>query len=124
MKFKETKIAAILAVVFVLIESVYAADLTVPHIFSPGTTANSSEINENFATIYSSALTVPIKACSVVVGGNWRDTMPVPQGWTEATCKDYMRITGANNYTLMCFFNNSVSIGTSSGGIPNPNCGW
>jgi len=53
MKFKETKIAAILAVVFVLVGSVYAADLTVPHTFSPGTPAKSSEVNENFAAIYS-----------------------------------------------------------------------
>jgi hypothetical protein len=55
MKFKETKIAAILAVVFVLVvisRSVYAADLTVPHTFSPGMPANSSEVNENFTTIY------------------------------------------------------------------------
>ncbi|MEI6261466.1 MAG: fibrinogen-like YCDxxxxGGGW domain-containing protein [Deltaproteobacteria bacterium] len=52
MKFKETKIAAILAVVFVLVGSVYAADLTVPHTFSPGTPAKSSEVNENFTTIY------------------------------------------------------------------------
>ena len=52
MKFKETKIVVILAVVFVLLGSVYAADLTVPHTFSPGTTAKSSEMNENLATIY------------------------------------------------------------------------
>jgi hypothetical protein len=56
MKFKETKIAAILAVVFILVvisRSAYAADLTVPHTFSPGTTAKSSEVNENFEAIYS-----------------------------------------------------------------------
>lgn len=55
MKFKETKIAAILAVVFVLVvisRSTYAADLTVPHTFSPGAPAKSSEVNENFTTIY------------------------------------------------------------------------
>ena len=55
MKFKETKITAILAVVFVLVVvsmSAYAADLTVPHTFSPGTAAKSSEVNENFTTIY------------------------------------------------------------------------
>jgi hypothetical protein len=52
MKFKETKIVVILAVVFVLLGSVYAADLIVPHTFSPGTTAKSSEMNENLATIY------------------------------------------------------------------------
>jgi hypothetical protein len=53
MKFIEAKIASILAVVFVLVGSVYAADLTVPHTFSPGTPAKSSEVNENFAAIYS-----------------------------------------------------------------------
>ena len=53
MKLKETKIVAILAVVFVLVGSVYATDLTVPHTFSPGMTAKSSEINENFEAIYS-----------------------------------------------------------------------
>jgi hypothetical protein len=55
MKFKETKIVAILAVVFVLVvisRNAYAADLTVPHTFSPGTPAKSSEVNENFTTIY------------------------------------------------------------------------
>jgi hypothetical protein len=52
----KTKITAILAVVFVLVvisRIAYATDLTVPHIFSPGTTAKSSEVNENFAAIYS-----------------------------------------------------------------------
>jgi hypothetical protein len=56
MKFKETKIAAILAVMFVMVvisRSAFAVDLTVPHTFYPGTTAKSSEINENFAAIYS-----------------------------------------------------------------------
>jgi hypothetical protein len=53
MKIKETKIAALLVFVFVLVGSVYAADLTVPHNFYPGTAAKSSEINENFGTIYS-----------------------------------------------------------------------
>ncbi len=56
MKFKETKIAALLVVVFLLVvisRSVYAEDLTVPHVFSPGTAAKSSEVNENFAAIYS-----------------------------------------------------------------------
>ncbi len=56
MKLKETKIAAILAVEFVLVvvsRSAYAADLIVPHTFSPGMTAKSSEVNENFGTIYS-----------------------------------------------------------------------
>jgi hypothetical protein len=124
MKLKEAKVAAILTVMFVLVGSVYAADLIVPHTFSPGTPAKSSEVNENFTTIYSSALTVPMKACSIWVSGNWRDTMPVPQGWTTATCSDYRRIMGAVSYNLVCFFNNSFSCGTDNGGIPNPNCGW
>ncbi len=51
MKFKETKIAAILTVVFVLVGSVYAADLTVPHTFYPGTAAKSSEVNANFTAL-------------------------------------------------------------------------
>jgi hypothetical protein len=53
MKLKETKVAAILAVVFVSVVSAFAADLTVPHTFYPGTTAKSSEVNENFEAIYS-----------------------------------------------------------------------
>jgi len=94
LKFREKKIATILAVVFVLVGSVHAADLTVPHTFSPGTAAKSSEVNENFATIYSSALTVPIKACSVFVSGNWRDTMPVPQGGRKQHVKIICVIRG------------------------------
>jgi hypothetical protein len=53
MKFKKTQIAAVWAVMFVLVGGVYAADLTVPHTFSPGTAAKSSEVNENFDRIYS-----------------------------------------------------------------------
>ncbi len=41
---------------FVLVGSVYVADLTVPHTFSPGTPAKSSEVNENKAPIFLSGV--------------------------------------------------------------------
>ena len=67
MKFKKTQIAAILAVMFVLVGGVYAADLTVPHTFYPGTAAKSSEINENFGTIYSEVNTLKRQSSSLSV---------------------------------------------------------
>ena len=78
MKLKETKIAAILAVVFVLVvvsRSACAADLIVPHTFSPGTTAKSSEVNDNFETIYSevNALKKQISSLSTGCADNTRE---------------------------------------------------
>ena len=46
--FKALTVAATVA----LAGSAYAADLTVPHSFSSGTTIKSSDMNENFSTIY------------------------------------------------------------------------
>lgn len=41
-----------IASIFVLAGNVYAEDLAVPHSFSSGNTIKSSEVNENFTTIY------------------------------------------------------------------------
>ena len=64
------------------------------------------------------------KICSVLVSGNWRDTIFIPSSWTSATCKSYMEITGTMAYQLGCIFENSFSFGAADGGIPSPNCGW
>jgi hypothetical protein len=77
MKLKEAKVAAILVVMFVLVGSVYAADLTVPHTFSPGTPAKSSEMNENFAAIYAGIVNIPLKLNNWTkqLCGNWQETI-------------------------------------------------
>ncbi len=51
MKYRKTNILTILAAMFISIGSACATDFAVPHTFSPGTAAKSSEINENFAAI-------------------------------------------------------------------------
>ena len=51
MKYRNTNILTILAAMFISIGSACATDFTVPHTFSPGTAAKSSEINENFVAI-------------------------------------------------------------------------
>ncbi len=65
------------------------------------------------------------KACSVVTGGNWRDTIIVPSSWSADTCAKFQQAVGANDvYQLLCIFDNSFSIGSPNGGKPDPNCGW
>jgi len=64
------------------------------------------------------------KICSVVVAGNWRSDLFVPQEWTPAVCDSYRASTAATSYQLGCVFKKSFSLGTSGGGIPSPNCGW
>ena len=91
MKFKETKIAAILVVVYVLVGSVYAADLTVPHIFYPGTAAKSSEVNENFTTIYN-AVTALQGQIDTLAGVGWSP------GQRQVTC--YLFNTGPGNVNI------------------------
>jgi hypothetical protein len=70
------------------------------------------------------AQTTTSKLCSVVVGGNWRDTFSVPSGWNAGTCLNFKNAVRANDYQLACAFNNSFSWGAVNGGTPNPNCGW
>jgi|GEM_PF-6853053 len=51
MKLKESVVLATLAAMVASVGSAYATDSAIPHIFSPGTTVKSSEINENFVSI-------------------------------------------------------------------------
>ena len=64
------------------------------------------------------------KICSVITGGNWRDTLFVPSTWTAATCNQFRIDSGSAIYVLGCIFANSYSIGGAGGGIPPSNCGW
>lgn len=64
------------------------------------------------------------KYCSVLIVGNWRNTVLVPSTWSATTCADYKDAVLANDYQLVCVFSNSFSLGALNGGIPPRNCGW
>jgi len=68
MKLKETEILATLTTMFIAVGSAYATDLAVPHIFSLGTTAKSSEVNENFSYLADRSLA---KSTSNTAGLNY-----------------------------------------------------
>ncbi|MFN3693171.1 MAG: hypothetical protein ACK4SL_03710 [Candidatus Paceibacteria bacterium] len=42
------------------------------------------------------------KICSVLVSGNWRDTIVVPGSWTSTTCQSFMTAVGATSYAFGC----------------------
>lgn len=58
MKKNPTQRLATLVVMLLSAASAHA-DLAVPHTFTPGTTAKSAEINQNFSTIYSAVNALP-----------------------------------------------------------------
>jgi hypothetical protein len=64
------------------------------------------------------------KLCSVVVPGQWRDTINMPAASTASSCSAFMSQAGANTYQLGCVFpDGSISLGQATG-TPSPNCGW
>jgi hypothetical protein len=64
------------------------------------------------------------KFCRATVPGMFSFSTLVPSSWTSGTCSNFMASAGALQFQLGCIFENNFSIGTSGGGIPNPNCGW
>ena len=76
------------------------------------------------------------KMCSVVLSGEWRDTIPVPQSWTSRDCHNFAQALTAQNYQLACVFDGGpgFSFGPAAriqadpnrsiAGLPSPNCGW
>lgn len=71
------------------------------------------------------ALTGTHKLCSVIVGGNWRDTILVGDSWTASTCNNFRASIGATSYSLGCVTTSGYSNwGLTNGGLPAPNCGW
>ena len=67
------------------------------------------------------------KLCSAVVGGNWRDTLPVPNTWTWRDCESYAEAVGATQFQLGCVFSRGApkfSFGDAEGFPPERNCGW
>ena len=64
------------------------------------------------------------KVCSIVVSGNWRDTMMVPNDFTRAACVQWATAAGASVGLPGCITSSSVWLAASSGGVPSPNCHW
>lgn len=67
------------------------------------------------------------KLCTVIVHGNWVDSIAVPASWTPAMCDQHrQQWTGSvpTSYALSCVTETGVSRGANNGGLPSPNCGW
>jgi hypothetical protein len=64
------------------------------------------------------------KLCSVVVGGDWRDSIVVDDTWRAPACASWAQSVGAPTWQLGCLHDNAFSWGTANGGQPNPNCNW
>lgn len=73
------------------------------------------------------ALTGTHKLCSIVVSGNWRDTILVPDTWNSGTCVSFMGTLGGTSAQIGCLTPTGALFGTGSSfspGIPAVNCGW
>lgn len=70
------------------------------------------------------ALTGTHKICSGVVPGNFRDSIPVPNGWNTGMCQSWASSIGATHWQLGCLFDGGYSWGVTNGGLPPNNCGW
>ena len=67
----------------------------------------------------------PVKVCSGIQSGSWRDSISVPNTWTSEACKGFTQSVGTNTYQLGCANKNSISWGGLNGGTPAENsCGW
>ena len=65
------------------------------------------------------------KVCSVLVSGNWRDTINVDSQATQAGCREFMNAVKAGEFQLGCLSQDGrVRLGSTGGGRPEPNCGW
>lgn len=66
------------------------------------------------------------KFCSVVVPGDWRDTINVPQAWTVEDCDEFRVAMGAQTLQIGCIFERGRSAFSvaEAGYVPRPNCGW
>jgi hypothetical protein len=66
------------------------------------------------------------KFCSVVVPGDWRDTINVPQAWTVEDCDEFRVAMGARSLQIGCIFGRGRSAFSvaEAGYLPRPNCGW
>lgn len=66
------------------------------------------------------------KFCSIVVPGDWRDTINVPQAWTVEDCDEFRVAMGAQILQIGCIFGRGRSAFSvaEAGYLPRPNCGW
>lgn len=71
-----------------------------------------------------SALTGTQKVCRAFVGGNWSDTIVVPNAWNGGMCQSWAGSIGGNQWQMGCFFDWGYSWGGFNGGLPPANCGW
>jgi hypothetical protein len=70
-------------------------------------------------------LTGTSKICSVVsTSAVFRDSIPVPDGWTVTRCiTDYRNFVGGNSAQLGCMTSTGFVL-AAPGNLPSPNCGW
>jgi hypothetical protein len=74
---------------------------------------------------YKETITIPggVKVCSAVVPGNWRNDLPVPRAWTQATCDAWATAIGAGNgHNYACLSDTGIKY-DFQGGTWNT-CGW
>jgi hypothetical protein len=70
-------------------------------------------------------ITAPVKLCSGVLDGKWRDTITVPDSWSIGACQTFASAIGADTYQLGCANQNGISFGAgNNANPPSPNCGW
>lgn len=56
-------------------------------------------------------LPAPVKLCSAIVPGNWRDTIAVPDTWTVGACQTFAETVIATHYQLGCADGNGIAWG-------------
>ena len=63
------------------------------------------------------------KLCSVATvspGNTWRDSFVAPRNWKPKQCFDYARQAQADFVTLMCMYEDEISVGYYGGKPDNP----
>jgi len=94
------------------------------------TGATLAHVDRAAATIACGTGVNACKACSAVVPGVFRDTMPVPSTWSSQSCLTWAKQVGGTQWQLGCVTNAKLiwalpqAVSDPGPVIPSPNCGW
>lgn len=103
----------------------FAAGIFGACLIALGTQTGNAQSNNSLGyTGYTAVTPGGIKVCSALVPNNWRNDLPVPRSWTQATCQAWAGHIGAGaaQAELGCLTDSGM-LYNFQGGAWNT-CGW